>query len=105
MNAQNDPNWLTTPEFFLALMVLAFGGLVLLLYTLISVRLGHSNSPDFRRYFVVIVLVMGTLFLIVTGLSDKQIAPAIGFFGTVVGYILGRGAAQAEPVRNPDERQ
>ena len=103
MTAQNAANWLTTQEFYLSLMVLAFGALVLLLFTTIYLVSGKADTSDFRRYFVVILLSIGTMLLIVCGLGDKQITPGLSFFATIVGYILGR--ASGEHSRTKGEKQ
>jgi uncharacterized membrane protein len=49
-----------------------------------------------------ILILTFSVFLIVAGYDDRQIAPALGLLGTVAGYLLGReggtkSQAEAEP--------
>ena len=44
---------------------------------------------DILRIVVTTLVICGTLFFVAAGFSSEQIAPAIGLFGTVVGYLLG----------------
>jgi len=36
------------------------------------------------------LVIISTFFVITAGFGNEQIAPAIGLFGTDVGYLLGR---------------
>ncbi len=45
------------------------------------------------RFYGVIVILVGTILLIVAGLNNNQIAPAVGLFGTLAGYLLGKNQA------------
>ena len=38
----------------------------------------------------VTLIVVSSLFIITAGYSSEQIAPAMGLFGTIAGYLLGR---------------
>ena len=54
---------------------------------------------------LIITLAVGTL---VMGYDERQIAPVLGLFGSIVGYLLGRGDRPAgrpgpEPARREDE--
>jgi hypothetical protein len=81
--------FLTSYEFILALMVLVFGIIVLGVgYFLL--KPSNPTPEGALRFYGVIVIVIGTLFLIVAGLNNDQIAPAVGLFGTLAGYLLGR---------------
>ena len=42
------------------------------------------------RLLAVTLIVISTLFIITAGFDSEQIAPAMGLFGTIAGYILGR---------------
>jgi hypothetical protein len=82
-------------EISLALGVFAFGGVVILIVNLIIWRMGLNRSLD-RDHIdalvginAVIIVITATMFLITAGYSDRQIAPAMGLFGTIMGYMLG----------------
>ena len=76
-------------EIDITLVVLAFGMLALILLYLI-VR--NERTKEFElRIFIVTILVFGSLLVMSAGLGEDQLSPVIGFFGTIAGYILGRG--------------
>ena len=55
----------------------------------------EAEFEDVLKVFGTILIVVAAVFLIVAGYSEKQIAPVIGLFGTIVGYILGNHKANA----------
>lgn len=76
-------------ELALALGILLFGFVVLIMqYTLL--RRANASPEDVLRLFTVTIIIIGTLALIAIGYSSQQIAPALGLFGTILGYLLGR---------------
>ena len=80
----------TLRELSLSFGILLFGALIIYLqYRHIS---GSNNftPKDVLLVYVVTLVIVGTLFLISAGWSSDDIAPAIGLFGTVVGYLLGQ---------------
>jgi Kef-type K+ transport system membrane component KefB len=80
---------LTSFEFYLSLEVLAFGLIVVLLEYFLLRR--HSiSSEELLRIYAVTLIIIGTLFAITAGFGNLQIAPAMGLFGTIAGYLLGR---------------
>lgn len=85
---------LSDREFWLAVIVVLFSTFtVYFLYRLF-------NNPDLNieaitRTYTVIMIVLGTLFLISAGFSNENIAPALGLFGTIAGYLLGRSDRRA----------
>ena len=84
---------LTRFEFWLSLIILAFGAIVVAVqYALLRKRSFDGN--DILRVFGVTLIVVGTLFLITAGFGDKQIAPAMGLFGTLAGYLLGKASRE-----------
>ena len=87
---------LTRFEFWLSLLILAFGATVVLVqYSLLRKRLFDAN--DILKVFGVTLIIVGTLFLIAAGFGDKQIAPAMGLFGTLAGYLLGKASVDPGP--------
>ena len=82
--------YLTSREFVLSLLVLAFGCVVLGLEHRLLAKLDNVNAKELARIYIVTLVVVGTLFLICSGYSSDQISPALGLFGTITGYLLGR---------------
>lgn len=57
----------------------------------------HTITPDeVIRLVSVVLIIAGTLLLITGGFSAQQIAPAMGLFGTIAGYVLGKAAAPTD---------
>lgn len=83
---------LTRFEFWLSLLILCFGALVVIAQ-FILLRKFDFDANDILKVFGVTLIIVGTLFLIAAGFGDKQIAPAMGLFGTLAGYLLGRASA------------
>lgn len=80
---------LTDKEFWLSVIILVFGTITIFLVY----RLFHNPSlktEEVTRTYTVILIIIGTLLLISAGFSNEQIAPALGLFGTIAGYLLGR---------------
>jgi small-conductance mechanosensitive channel len=81
---------LSSIEFWLAVVIIAFGFVVLVMqYTLLR-RARDTEPEDILRLFTVTIIIIGTLSLIAIGYSSQQIAPALGLFGTILGYLLGK---------------
>lgn len=78
----------TPYEYYLSALAVAvlFGGIVVL--TLLSWRTGFTQ--DFARTFTILVIIFAAIFLLTSGFSQEQTAPAYGLFGTALGYIFGR---------------
>lgn len=92
-NTINVPVILSNREITLSFAVLLFGVLVLSLEFIVIKNLGKNiNAQDLLILFTVTLIIVGTLFLISSGVSSNQIAPALGLYGTIVGYLLGREA-------------
>jgi hypothetical protein len=94
--------YLTSHETTLSFAALGFGTLVLILQ-MIAMRKVHSSPEDILRTFSVTLVITGTLFLIAAGYDNNQIAPAVGLFGTLVGYVLGRRSSTPEEKTPKDE--
>lgn len=88
-----SPHFLSTAEGELALTVIAFGVVVIILSAI--VMKSKAAAPELiLRSFTITMIVSGTLFLICAGYTNDQIAPAVGLFGTIAGYLLGKSEAQ-----------
>ncbi|QTL03404.1 hypothetical protein J5J86_22135 [Aquabacter sp. L1I39] len=53
-------------------------------------------TGNFSRYFIVITAIGTTIFLMVMGYTEAQVAPAFGLLGTILGYIFGKQAGESE---------
>ena len=80
---------LTRFEFWTCLMVFLFGAIVIGAQFLL-LRKKDFDANDLLKVFGITLIVVGTLFSISTGRSDQQTAPAMGLFGTLAGYLLGK---------------
>jgi hypothetical protein len=91
---------LTRFEFWLSLLIIAFGCVVVAVqYALLRKR--NFDGNDILKVFGVTLIIVGTLFLISAGFGDKQIASAMGLFGTLAGYLLGRASVEPPTEEKP----
>ena len=82
--------YLSSKEFLLALLVTAMLIISLSLQFVLLGKMERLKAEDMLRSFGLTLVIMGTVFFIVAGFDSEQIAPAIGLFGTIAGYMLGR---------------
>ena len=85
----NKYSLMSSYEFGLSLGVLFFGILMIILeiYLIKTKKVGEELLV---RFILITLIITATLFLITAGYDNNQIAPAIGLFGTVAGYLLGK---------------
>lgn len=88
-------------EFWLSIEVLAFGLIVVGLQFGLLRRNG-VKAEEVLRVFAVTLILVGTLFAITAGFSAEDIGPALGLFGTVAGYLLGRRTSVPGRKEAPD---
>ena len=84
--------WTTTSAMTMSAAVLVFGLVTLILASYVM-RKGHPWEAILKIFGMVMIVVM-TVFLIVAGYDDKQIAPAMGLLGTIAGYLLGKDVSK-----------
>jgi hypothetical protein len=84
---------LTAVEFWLSLIILLLA-IIVILVEFYLLKATTSSADDLLRVFVITLIVFGTLFLITAGYSSNQIAPAMGLFGTIAGYLIGKGKVE-----------
>jgi hypothetical protein len=84
--------YLTSLEYLLSIAVLLFG-LIIIGLEIYLVKSNIISSDAVVKFIVVTLIITGTLFLITAGYDNNQIAPAIGLFGTVAGYLLGKSSS------------
>ncbi len=91
-------------EFGLAIYVLLFGVVVVLVEGFLVLRSVPSpRAIDITRMLVVTLVILGSLFVVAGGYSAQDVAPIIGLFGTIAGYLLGRqsGTAPSDQGQGP----
>jgi len=81
-------------EFWLALAVIAFGVFIIVVQYLLLSRKANLTAEEVLRLFTVTLVIIGTLALITLGYSGSQISPALGLFGSILGYLLGRASGR-----------
>ncbi len=84
----------TTGEFRLTAVIFLFGLIAMGVFYML---LRHERAtPYTMRIFVIIILIFGTLLIVSSAYSTDQIAPIVGFFGTIAGYLLGKTERSGE---------
>jgi hypothetical protein len=80
-------------EVFLSIAALVFGVIFLAFLSWALCKLAKNpTAEDILKCYTIAFVIIGVLFMVAAGWASNQIAPAIGLFGTIVGYMLGRGA-------------
>ena len=87
-------------EIQLTIIIFVFGLISTYLFYLL-VKSGLATR-FLMRIYVVIILVFGSLLVVSSGYATDQIAPVIGFFGTIAGYLLGRSEQSSD--KPPNEK-
>jgi hypothetical protein len=83
-------------EFWLTVIILAFGSLIIVIEYLILRRMPQAKPDDALRLFAITFIIVGTLVFVAAGFDSSQIAPAAGLFGTIAGYLLGKEAGRSK---------
>jgi hypothetical protein len=91
----------TSFEFWLSVMVLLLGLAVLFAEYRLLRQLG-TRSEDVLKVFGITLIIVAALFSITAGFSANQVAPAMGLFGTIAGYMLGRRESR-QPIAKSDQ--
>ncbi len=86
---------MTSFEFWLSVILLVFGLLVIGVQLYLAMQRHSDGTPSISiengiRLSIVTMIIVGALVLIASGYSNNQIAPAMGLFGTVAGYLIGK---------------
>ncbi len=83
--------FMKSPEFLICVMLLIFAtGLFVIYYRLFSK--GILESYQIIKLNLITLIIIGTLFLIAAGYDKEQILSAMGLFGTIAGYLLGKSS-------------
>lgn len=94
---------ITDREQLLSYSILIFGVCVLLVQYLL-LRSPHRGAYEILQLLSINLIVTGTLFLISAGFEAQQIAPGLGLFGTVAGYVLGRRSSGDGSAEQPKQQ-
>ncbi len=81
-------------ESVLSFSLLVFTFLCLAGEVVLITRSKIFSGEEIIKFFVVTLIIFGTLFLITAGYTNDQIAPAYGVLGTIAGYMLGRNGSE-----------
>jgi hypothetical protein len=102
-DATRDHSFTTDREERLSFSILLFGFFVLVVQYLLLRRPPRQSAQDILQLLSINLIVTGTLFLISAGFSAQQIAPGLGLFGTIAGYVLGRRMGEAANAKTPGQ--
>jgi ABC-type multidrug transport system fused ATPase/permease subunit len=96
--------WSATNAMTISSVVLIFGLVIMVLATYLLQK--GKNADEVLKLFGTIIIIISSVFLVVAGYTDTQIAPVMGLLGTIAGYLLGRKSAdeskttETKPVDN-----
>jgi zinc transporter ZupT len=82
--------WSTTNAATMSSIVLVFGLLICVLVMMLM-RQGR-NADSVLKVMGTILIIISSIFLVVAGYTDTQIAPVMGLLGTIAGYLLGKNS-------------
>jgi hypothetical protein len=91
---QAHPGYLSSREFNLTIIISAISLIALIMEFFLLRNTKNLKSEDILRVYGVTLIILGTLFFVTAGYNSNQIAPAMGLFGTIAGYILGRAVGR-----------
>jgi hypothetical protein len=83
-------------QLWLCVLCVFFGSIIFIGQTLLLSKTGNFTSDDVAKSATIILVIVGSLLLIISGYDSQQTAQAFGLFGTIVGYLLGRSAGKKE---------
>ena len=87
-NGNSTSWWSTTNAATMSSIVLVFG-LMICALVMALMRQGR-NADSVLKVMGTILIIISSIFLVVAGYTDTQIAPVMGLLGTIVGYLLGK---------------
>jgi hypothetical protein len=89
---EDSPIGLLRPEHLLVFAFCVLGCLIMTFEFVLFLRArDRVSASDIIRGFSVILILIGVVALLGIGYDEKQVQPAIALFGTLLGYLLGRG--------------
>ena len=96
-------SWLSGGELSLSFMILIFGICIIGIEYFLLRQIVQDHVSEIMKTFTVTLIIIGTLLLISSGFSSEQIGPALGLFGTIAGYLLGREEQKVKTERNDEK--
>ena len=78
----------TAESIILATVILLYGAITML-GAMFAIHRGVSPSYVMRT-IALLSVINASVLLVITGVSDAAIAPIVGLFGTIIGYIVNR---------------
>lgn len=78
----------TAESIVLAIVILLYGAITML-GAMFAIHKGVSPSYVMRT-IALLSVINASVLLVITGVSDAAIAPIVGLFGTIIGYIVNR---------------
>lgn len=79
---------MTDKELLLAIVVVLLGVIAIVVQH-VSLRKTNADASEYTKATVLALVIVGTLITVVAGFSAEDIAPAMGLFGTIAGYVIG----------------
>jgi hypothetical protein len=86
-------------ELIFGVLLLLFGLGVILLQYLMFRRRPEADIEQIMKAVTLTLIIVGTLFVVVSSVQDIQISSAIGLFGTIAGYLIGKTESAASARR------
>ena len=87
----ND-SYLSEREYQLSLLVVILTAFTLIINAVLIFFKVRNNKPEQLLSNSAVLLIVGlSIVLITSGYSASQIAPVLGLFGTIAGYLVGKG--------------
>lgn len=89
--AASSTKALWTPELVMSLStgILVFTAFILVLITYILIKCKLRGGYILKMYTIVLIISFSA-YLCVTGYDNNQLAPILGLFGAIAGYLLGK---------------
>jgi dipeptide/tripeptide permease len=96
------PEWWTTQNAMTMSTVVLLFGIVVIAICAALMRGSRPSAEAVLRVFGTVLIIVGALFLVVAGYTDKQMAPVMGLLGTLAGYLLGKSPTEKD--RGPEKK-
>ena len=92
------PDWWTNQNAMTMSTVVLLFGIVVIAICAALMRGSRPSAEAVLRVFGTVLIIVGALFLVVAGYTDKQMAPVMGLLGTLAGYLLGKSPTEKDRV-------
>lgn len=86
---QENLNKDVSAESIILSVVILLYGAITMLGAMFAIHKGVSPSYTMRT-IALLSVINASVLLVITGVSDAAIAPIVGLFGTIIGYIVNR---------------